>query len=793
MNKNLEEIIADFKQRKLAISDIPEEYALNKEVVKTERKMGLRKSLNRGYDVLRQEFFVEELISYNDLYQKQNKIVFEKFDEFFDFLDGDIYDNACYFDYVFSKETIKKYNLDVDKLYAKKSFVIDTVDDYSYTTLTDKDLTMYEFGESNNITVKHLINLFDSCDTYTKLNDAYAAYLRSNINRYVNINFFISGFAYKYARNKKRFKALMKFLVKENMNINIVCELCLIFNPDSVLEQYISEQNLCLPNDKNIEYLKKFIGELKNNECEIQKRIYFDCITHYFVERTNVFRCIDANKKNYEKYSCSNLCRSFETFESFIKYRKNNLNKCDLSEAFDLKVDFSKYQMDEYTKLPPEAYINPRYSIRKYYKDNEYVVEQYWYDNYNNLIKKHRHVFKYFFDFAAFLKNDLSGAFLTYCDGLTNLSSLADFKLEKIQMRSEVFKKNNLPYERYKYKKYLIDGFQKTKENEEQTKIALSQERNPIYPISKFTSCKYNIGYVTDLHLLHKIVNTGCESQEDIIYLLKKIADQIIEEGNEITLIGGDTSSDINLFETFVKLLKIYSRASQKFVFVLGNHELWSAPKNVSLERIINVYREIMELDGIYLLHNDLLYINELNDIRTINYSELVESSNNSLEEKIKHSRVVILGGIGFSGYNNEFNAQNGIYRYALTREEEILESEKFESLYNKLESILEKRNTIVFTHMQKKDWCADTNYHEDFIYVSGHTHRNTFFDDGKKRMYADNQIGYENENIHLKHFLINKEYDCFDSYEDGIYEITPQEYRDFMRGKIIDLNINNT
>lgn len=280
MNKNLEEIIADFKQRKLAISDIPEEYALNKEVVKTERKMGLRKSLNRGYDVLRQEFFVEELISYNDLYQKQNKIVFEKFDEFFDFLDGDIYDNACYFDYVFSKETIKKYNLDVDKLYAKKSFVIDTVDDYSYTTLTDKDLTMYEFGESNNITVKHLINLFDSCDTYTKLNDAYAAYLRSNINRYVNINFFISGFAYKYARNKKRFKALMKFLVKENMNINIVCELCLIFNPDSVLEQYISEQNLCLPNDKNIEYLKKFIGELKNNECEIQKRIYFDCITH---------------------------------------------------------------------------------------------------------------------------------------------------------------------------------------------------------------------------------------------------------------------------------------------------------------------------------------------------------------------------------------------------------------------------------------------------------------------------------------------------------------------------------
>lgn len=47
-------------------------------------------------------------------------------------------------------------------------------------------------------------------------------------------------------------------------------------------------------------------------------------------------------------------------------------------------------------------------------------------------------------------------------------------------------------------------------------------------------------------------------------------------------------------------------------------------------------------------------------------------------------------------------------------------------------------------------------------MYVSGHTHRNMFFDDGVKRIYADNQIGYRNESPHLKSFLMDGEYDYF-------------------------------
>ena len=61
-----------------------------------------------------------------------------------------------------------------------------------------------------------------------------------------------------------------------------------------------------------------------------------------------------------------------------------------------------------------------------------------------------------------------------------------------------------------------------------------------------------------------------------------------------------------------------------------------------------------------------------------------------------------------------------------------------------------------------------------------------SFFDDGVERVYADNQIGYNNENPHLKNFLIEMNYDYFDSYKDGIYEITAQDYKDFFHGKNI-------
>ena len=59
-NAEVERIIKELKSGELEMRNVPEEFALNSDVVKAERKLGLRKSGRRGFDVIAQVFFVEE-------------------------------------------------------------------------------------------------------------------------------------------------------------------------------------------------------------------------------------------------------------------------------------------------------------------------------------------------------------------------------------------------------------------------------------------------------------------------------------------------------------------------------------------------------------------------------------------------------------------------------------------------------------------------------------------------------------------------------------------------------------
>lgn len=468
------------------------------------------------------------------------------------------------------------------------------------------------------------------------------------------------------------------------------------------------------------------------------------------------------------------------------------MKNCDLSGAIDLDVDFSKYKTDDTTKLPIKENANLSHKVLKLYKDGEFAVWQFWSNENKEIVKQYVHRFSYFFDFVAFLKGDLSGADLLFCTGMKNLSNINGINLRDVKMTSDLCEQFNVQYKSYDYDEKLIGEFPAVKKNEEETALILQSSREMVsYDSSMFLWNSNRISYISDLHLMHRIKNAGCKSKEDVIYIIKKIIDDILFESTSLTLIGGDVSSEFSIFELFVKMLrKSVGSRRRDFVFVLGNHELWNFP-GLSVDEIVDKYRTVLKENGMYLLHNDLFYRNEFDDMGIIRYDELIQSDNQAILGKLRCTRLVVLGGLGFSGYNKEFNANNGVYRVTVDRNTEIQESTKFEQLYDKLIDVLVKKNTVIFTHTPKKDWCADENYHGDFVYVSGHTHRNMFFDDGVKRIYADNQIGYRNESPHLKSFLMDGEYDYFGDYEDGIYEITSQEYQDFSRGKNISMTFN--
>lgn len=312
------------------------------------------------------------------------------------------------------------------------------------------------------------------------------------------------------------------------------------------------------------------------------------------------------------------------------------------------------------------------------------------------------------------------------------------------------------------------------------------------------------IAYITDLHIKHHISNTKIPRRKDnIIKYIIRIANNLyaetINKNCRILLVGGDISSEFKFCKILIEKLKEIIKKNKsrlKVIITLGNHDFWDFNDNI--DNIVSKYRDLLNKNGMYLLYNDLVYLEYDNllgyyNYSIVNYSELESISIKKLNRILRKARCIIYGGVGFSGYNKEFNAEtNNIYRDTINRKTEIQETKKYEKIYNKILPILKKHNSIVLTHMPIKDWCKNSNYEENIVYVNGHTHLNTFNDDGKHRLYLDNQIGYKNK-IHIKTLLLDNEYDYFIDYSDGIYEnITKEEYRNFYRGKNESMDCND-
>lgn len=794
-NSEVKRIIKKLKAGDLTVNSVPEELSRNIDILRAERKLGLRKSGHRGFDVIRQEFFVEEEWFYlgdpDEPYSSKHKEIFPDFEEYYQFLDGDIYDDACYYQYDFPDEIIHKFHLDTNRLYARNSLISDTING-SLPGLSPEDRKVYQHIEK---TVKkqyqNWLDKFNACSTYEELKKVCGKYERSAFFEKMPLRFFLFQYAYHDPSDKRRMDILMEYLSKDYCGGEAVQGLCLIYNPEEVVQKFNYNQQSKVTNSRRKKEVRDFANDWVNHNVVTETRGYFDSQTHLYCNETSVYQYTNCRGRKvlYRLESCCvKVCHVFTAFEDFASSRNRDLRNCDLSGAIDLEIDTSMYQTDSTTKLPVTADTDILYSISKSYWKDKFIVIQQWKNSKGQTIAKQLHKFEYFFDFVSFLKGDLSDSNLVLCEGLKYLNNTNELELKDARLTSSICEKFGIPYEKYTYNQKFIQEFPPTEKNEEETAVILQESRELA---SSDMSRSYNqISYITDLHLMHRIQNAGCRSREDVILTLQKIVDVIVQESHDITLIGGDVSSDFSIFELFVKLLDNSACGNQTFLFVLGNHEFWKFP-DLSVEQITDKYRKLLEEYDMYLLQNDLFYENEVDNHGIIPYAELEQMTHTELTEKLRCSRLIVLGGTGFSGCNEEFNANDGIYRNTINREMEIQESQKFEKLYQKLLPVLGQKNTVIFTHSPQKDWNSNPNAHAKFVYVSGHTHRNVFYDDGEERIYADNQIGYRNNNPHLKDFLMDWEYDYFSDYEDGIYEITAQAYQDFMRGTNISMDFS--
>ena len=176
-------------------------------------------------------------------------------------------EHACYYQYAFEDEFSKNLNLDINRLKKVKSFVTETVDDYSCERSQD-EVESYEHCEKvNKKCVKQWLDKFNACDTYEQFKKVCSNYEKSTVSQYKRIEFFFFQYAFDAQYNKKHLDVLMEYLSKDYyIGGNAVQGLCLIHTPEVILDKYDFSQASVATNRKRKKEVKDFVKDLKNQD-----------------------------------------------------------------------------------------------------------------------------------------------------------------------------------------------------------------------------------------------------------------------------------------------------------------------------------------------------------------------------------------------------------------------------------------------------------------------------------------------------------------------------------------------
>lgn len=315
-----------------------------------------------------------------------------------------------------------------------------------------------------------------------------------------------------------------------------------------------------------------------------------------------------------------------------------------------------------------------------------------------------------------------------------------------------------------------------------------------------------NVYYISDLHLTHHILDhfKNKVSDKEIEKYIHKIVIQLFDGefiddirsfNSPIVLFGGDISSCFALSEMFYRDFiftweqitnKYYSIYYEKcelnpddydenirsyyqktinhpFIYaILGNHELWSFDSYQSCEQS---YKKLFDELGIVFLNNRICSLGPF--------------------YRYSFENLLIVGGLGFAGLNKSFNAEQGIYRFTVNRNEEIKRCEEWQLLFNEANALAKKEHCslVVLSHNPIADWLSESEDCSNCFFFTGHTHRNVAYrSDNNMFVFSDNQVGYDNKEFKFKKAFLYSPRNPFAADSDGLREITIDEYKEYCR-----------
>lgn len=211
----------------------------------------------------------------------------------------------------------------------------------------------------------------------------------------------------------------------------------------------------------------------------------------------------------------------------------------------------------------------------------------------------------------------------------------------------------------------------------------------------------------------------------------------------------GKTIEEINMTDYREHILL---SAMKDVYVVLGNHEYIDFE---DVESCVSYYQSELTKIGINLLHNSG-YVYE---------------------------KFVIYGGTGFAKYDEKWNADTVVCCPNFSRNDEKKETELFEKGYKKALSRA-KENNLCFLCVSHYpiSACLNNKYDKEVIYFTGHNHQNKYVKNADRVLYADNQIGYKDNNIVFRIATTGFELNPYADMQDGLYVTTIKDYLQFYR-----------
>lgn len=461
-----------------------------------------------------------------------------------------------------------------------------------------------------------------------------------------------------------------------------------------------------------------------------------------------------------------------------LNYQKDKEKICVLS----------KFYHSEYHLFVAKVKVN--------YDERENIYEGLILDSYNTWAE-----FDKFDEFYAFLNGNLYDAELRSCKfkGV----NLKGYNIQGAVIHHDVLIEQGL-FDGSYYEE-LKGRFEELNIDEvEITDLSIPKEYKYPKPIDEdgyeeYDNAQIPFFYISDIHLCHRITNKfGMRAtfEEVNAHVKSLVIEMLLSIGtipnNSYILIAGDTSSDFNIAQIFYEELRRYWNP-KNIIVIHGNHELWDPWDD--MYKNVQFYRDYFNKLQITFLQNDILLVKNEQQL-ILSENEILKLNEVQLRELVLDCSIAVLGGIGFSGLNNKYNAKK--LRYGKSFDElesnedkmkrDIAEASRFNNIYRKLLMAIPNNKVIVLTHMPKWDWNGDL-HNPNWIYVNGHNHNNYFDISNNKVVYADNQIGYYTERLGLKYFYVDNEYDIFTYLDDGIHELSKNQYVEFNKGKLVNMS----